>query len=100
MQKLNILVTGGAGFIGTSLIKKLLEDGHTVTSIDNYSTGLRSKLAFTWTENSLNPSRSSFFTPNSEKLCGIFAISSSCSICSTTKLLFFSLSTLFWSGPS
>jgi UDP-glucose 4-epimerase len=42
MQQLNILVTGGAGFIGTNLIKKLLEDGHNVTSIDNYSTGLKS----------------------------------------------------------
>ena len=33
------LVTGGAGFIGTNLIKRLLKDGHEVTSIDNYSTG-------------------------------------------------------------
>ncbi len=33
------LVTGGAGFVGTNLIKKLLEDGHKVVSIDNYSTG-------------------------------------------------------------
>tara|TARA_R110000765_G_scaffold386409_1_gene478469 strand:- start:893 stop:1735 length:843 start_codon:yes stop_codon:yes gene_type:complete len=36
------LVTGGAGFIGTNLIKRLLRAGHSVTSIDNYSTGLRS----------------------------------------------------------
>ena len=36
---MRILVTGGAGFIGTNLIKKLLEDGHTVSSLDNYSTG-------------------------------------------------------------
>ena len=33
------LVTGGAGFIGTNLIKRLLKDGHEVVSIDNYSTG-------------------------------------------------------------
>ena len=33
------LVTGGAGFIGTNLIKRLLEEGHSVVSIDNYSTG-------------------------------------------------------------
>ena len=38
---MNILVTGGVGFIGTNLIKSLLEDGHTVSSIDNYSTGLK-----------------------------------------------------------
>lgn len=39
MKKLNILVTGGAGFVGTNLIKKLLKHGHDVISIDNYSTG-------------------------------------------------------------
>ena len=33
------LVTGGAGFVGTNLIKRLLEDGHGVVSVDNYSTG-------------------------------------------------------------
>ena len=33
------LVTGGAGFIGTNLIKRLLKDGHEVVSVDNYSTG-------------------------------------------------------------
>ena len=36
---MKMLVTGGAGFIGTNLIKRLLIDGHKVTSIDNYSTG-------------------------------------------------------------
>ena len=36
---MNILVTGGAGFIGTNLIKSLLKKGHQITSIDNYSTG-------------------------------------------------------------
>ena len=39
---MKVLVTGGAGFVGTNLIKQLLEDGHTVISIDNYSTGLKS----------------------------------------------------------
>ena len=33
------LVTGGAGFVGTNLVKRLLKDGHDVVSIDNYSTG-------------------------------------------------------------
>ena len=36
---MNIMVTGGAGFIGTNLIKRLLKEGHNVVSLDNYSTG-------------------------------------------------------------
>ena len=35
---MNIMVTGGQGFIGTNLIKRLLKDGHNVVSLDNYST--------------------------------------------------------------
>ena len=35
------LVTGGAGFVGTNLIKRLLRDGHQVISLDNYSTGFK-----------------------------------------------------------
>lgn len=34
-------VTGGAGFIGSTLVDRLLDDGHTVTAYDNMSTGLR-----------------------------------------------------------
>ena len=36
---MNILVTGGAGFVGTNLIERLIEEGHSVTSVDDYSTG-------------------------------------------------------------
>lgn len=36
---MRILVTGGAGFIGTNLIKRLVKEGHDVTSVDDYSTG-------------------------------------------------------------
>ena len=39
---MKILVTGGAGFIGTNLIKKLVELGYRVVSLDNYSTGWKS----------------------------------------------------------
>ena len=35
------LVTGGVGFIGTNLVKRLLDDGHTVVSLDNYTTGVK-----------------------------------------------------------
>lgn len=36
-DKLNVLVTGGAGFIGSHLIDRLLAEGHTVTVIDNFN---------------------------------------------------------------
>lgn len=36
---MKILVTGGVGFIGTNLIKKLVSEGHQVLSLDDYSTG-------------------------------------------------------------
>ena len=39
---MNIIVTGGAGFIGTNLIKRLLKFGYNVVSIDNYNTGKKS----------------------------------------------------------
>ena len=35
----SILITGGAGFIGSHLAERLLNDGHTVIVVDNFSTG-------------------------------------------------------------
>ena len=41
---MNILVTGGSGFIGSHLCERLVFEGHSVTVIDNFSTGVRSNL--------------------------------------------------------
>jgi len=36
---MKILVTGGAGFVGTNLIRRLFKEGHKIVSIDNYIIG-------------------------------------------------------------
>lgn len=40
----NILVTGGAGFIGSNLVEELLRLGNTVTCLDNFATGKRENI--------------------------------------------------------
>lgn len=42
---MRILVTGGAGFIGSHLVDRIVADGHHVTVLDNYASGSRAKLA-------------------------------------------------------
>lgn len=44
MQK-RILVTGGAGFIGSHLCARLIEAGHSVLCVDNFFTGTRANIA-------------------------------------------------------
>jgi len=42
----NVLVTGGAGFIGSNLTEALLQRGHFVRILDDFSTGKRENLIF------------------------------------------------------
>ena len=39
MAKTQIVVTGGAGFIGSNLVNRLIDMGHQVTVLDNLRTG-------------------------------------------------------------
>ncbi len=45
MKKKRIAVTGGAGFLGSHLCERLLNDGHEVLCIDNYYTGSKENIA-------------------------------------------------------
>ncbi|HYZ33787.1 MAG TPA: UDP-glucuronic acid decarboxylase family protein [Crenalkalicoccus sp.] len=45
LSRKRILVTGGAGFIGSHLCERLLGLGHAVLSVDNYFTGTRDNIA-------------------------------------------------------
>ena len=42
---MKILVTGGAGFIGSHLCEKLVNNGHDVLCVDNYFTGSKGNIA-------------------------------------------------------
>jgi len=44
MEKLKVLVTGGAGFIGSNIADAFIAKGHNVTVIDNLSSGKRSNI--------------------------------------------------------
>jgi UDP-glucuronate decarboxylase len=44
-QRKKILVTGGAGFVGSHLVDKLMMEGHEVTVVDNFFTGQKKNIA-------------------------------------------------------
>jgi UDP-glucose 4-epimerase len=44
-ERMNVLVIGGAGYIGSHVVKELVQSGHTVTVFDNLSSGLLCNLS-------------------------------------------------------
>ena len=66
----NFLVTGGAGFIGSNLVKALLTRGDKVRGLDNFSTGKRENLEF--------PDALREFVANLEVLAGDLADLATC----------------------
>ena len=44
-QRKRVLVTGGAGFLGSHLCERLLADGHDVLCVDNFFTGTKDNIA-------------------------------------------------------
>jgi UDP-glucuronate decarboxylase len=44
MKRKRILVTGGAGFIGSHLCERLLRDGNEVICLDNFFTGTKQNI--------------------------------------------------------
>ena len=48
---MNILITGGAGYIGSEMVRFLLDDGHNVTVLDNLEYGAQPLLRYVGDEN-------------------------------------------------
>ena len=44
LENKKILVTGGAGFIGSNLVKKLLYQNNTIVCLDNFLTGFKENI--------------------------------------------------------
>ena len=90
---MKIIVTGGAGFIGSHLCERLLKDQHQVTCVDNFSTGSRSNL-----KNCINNKKFTIIRhnvikplPNNLKTDGIFHLASPASPNRHSKLSYLAM---------
>ncbi|HLZ65363.1 MAG TPA: NAD-dependent epimerase/dehydratase family protein, partial [Aliidongia sp.] len=45
LTRKRVLVTGGAGFLGSHLCERLIDQGHDVLCVDNYFTGRKDNIA-------------------------------------------------------
>ena len=57
INKKRILVTGGAGFLGSHLCERLVAQGHDVLSVDNYFTGRKENIAHLMQESNFEAMR-------------------------------------------
>ncbi len=60
------LVTGGAGFIGSNIVDKLLSQNHSVRILDNFSTGKKANIERVIKKHSLVPERDYMFVTSSQ----------------------------------
>ena len=72
---MRVLITGAAGFIGSTLVDRLLSEGHQVVGVDNLSTGSPTNLARARKCNAGRPTRFSFVRADIQapELAGIVA---------------------------